>query len=220
MKKYLEFPEFCKALVVFALFMLLQELADLALQAGPAILGCLALTGIRRKCGPRPGGNKRLYLCPVENFQDVEFPTYDMATAGEITVPIPVITGKKFIEIQATYDSTKWGFASKGKTGNQSFEQNISFEVSRLDKESIALASRLLNNPVVIIAVSNTGIPFFLGSTEVPLELEIGGDSGAKGTDPTKMTFTCKNDGYMFPAIPLADTAIFAIEPLPAVVAE
>lgn len=183
------------------------------------ILGCTALVGIRRKCGPKPGGNKRLYIAPVENFQDIEFPTYDMAIAGEITGAIPLIstpTQKKFIEIQAAYDTNKWGFASKGKAGNQSFEQNISFEVYGMDKDSISLVAKLLNNPCVIIARGNNNINYFVGSIDVPLEFEIQADSGAKGTDPQKIAFTAKNDGFMFPVIPMATAATFAVEPLPA----
>lgn len=185
--------------------------------SSPPVFALLALTGIRRKTGPKPGGNKRLYLCPIDYLEDEEFPTYDDAVAGEITDPIPLITGKKFIEIQAAYDTSKWGFASKGKSGNQSFEQNITFDVYGIDKDSIALASRLLNRPCVLIARGNNNINYFVGSIDVPLELEISGDSGAKGSDPQKITFTAKNDGFMFPAIPLSNTSTFAIDPLPAV---
>lgn len=186
-----------------------------------AIFSCVALTGIRRKCGPKPGGNKRLYICPVENFQDVEFPTYEMAVAGEITDPIPLITtptAKKFIEIQAAYDTTKWGFASKGKSGNQAFEQNIMFDYYGVDKDSISLVAKLLNNPCVIIARGNNNTNYFVGSVDVPLEFEVQANSGGKGTDPQKITFSAKNDGFMFPVIPLNATATFAVEPLPAAV--
>ncbi|WP_428657565.1 hypothetical protein [Runella sp.] len=184
-----------------------------------AVYSCLALTGLRRKCGPKPGGMKRLYIAPVEYFQDLEYPTYDDAVTGEITDPIPLIatpTPKKFIEIQAAYDTTKWGFASKGKSGNQSFEQNITFDYYGIDKDSVSLVARLLNTPCVIIARGNNNINYFIGSLDVPLEFEINADSGAKGSDPQKITFMAKNDGFMFPVIPLNATATFAVEPLPA----
>lgn len=186
-----------------------------------AVYSCLALTGLRRKCGPKPGGNKRLYIAPVENFQDIEFPTYDDAVAGEITDPIPLIStpsAKKFIEIQAAYDTSKWGFASKGKSGNQSFEQNIAFDFYGIDVDSTKLVARLLNTPCVIIARGNNNVNYFVGSLDVPLEFEISADSGAKGSDPQKISFTAKNDGFMFPVIPLNATATFAVDPLPAIV--
>ena len=181
------------------------------------ILALTALTGIRRKTGPKPGGNKRLYICPIDQLEDEEFPTYAMAVAGEITDPIPLITGKKFTEIQAAYDTNKWGFASKGKTGNQSFEQNVAFDIYGIDKDSISLVANLLNRPCVIVALGNNNIKYFVGSIDVPLEFEIQADSGAKGSDPQKITFSAKNDGFMFPVIPLGTGATFAIEPLPAV---
>lgn len=181
------------------------------------VLGLVALTGIRRKTGPKPGGNKRLYICPIDQLEDEEFPTYAMAVAGEITDPIPLLAGKKFTEIQAAYDTNKWGFASKGKTGNQSFEQNIGFEVYGIDKDSISLVANLLNRPCVIIALGNNNLKYFVGSIDVPLEFEIQADSGAKGSDPQKIAFTAKNDGFMFPVIPLGTGATFAIEPLPAI---
>lgn len=180
------------------------------------IFALTALTGIRRKTGPKPGGNKRLYICPIDQLEDEEFPTYAMAVAGEITDPIPLLSGKKFTEIQAAYDTNKWGFASKGKTGNQSFEQNVGFEVYGIDKDSTSLVANLLNRPCVIIALGNNNTKYFVGSIDVPLEFEIQADSGGKGSDPQKIAFTAKNDGFMFPVIPLGTGATFAIEPLSA----
>lgn len=181
------------------------------------VMGLVALVGIRRKSGPKPGGNKRLYICPIDLLEDEEFPTYDDAVAGEITDPIPLIATKKFTEIQAAYDTNKWGFASKGKSGNQSFEQSVAFDVYGIDKDSISLVAKLLNRPCVIIARGNNNINYFVGSIDVPLEFEIQGDSGGKGSDPQKITFAAKNDGFMFPVIPLGSAATFAVEPLPAV---
>ena len=183
------------------------------------VMGLVALVGIRRKSGPKPGGNKRLYLCPIDQLQDVEFPTYADAVAGEIITPIPLIltpTPQKFTEIQAAYDTTKWGFSSKGKSGNQSFEQNVSFDIYGIDKDSISLVAKLLNRPCVIIARGNNNTNYFVGSIDTPLEFEIQSDSGAKGSDPQKITFAAKNDGLMFPVIPLGTAATFAVEPLPA----
>ncbi|PMD97392.1 hypothetical protein BWI97_07115 [Siphonobacter sp. BAB-5405] len=187
---------------------------------GSAMMGAVALVGLRRKIGgAKPGGSKRLYIAPIDRFQDVEWPKYEDGVAGEIAGTIPLIStpaAAKFVEIQAAYDTTKFGFASKGKVGNQSFEHNITFKVSRIDKQSIALATSLLNVPCVIIARGNDNQLYVIGTTEVPLELEISGDSGAKGADPKEMTFTCKNDGYMTPVLPMNNSVVFAIEPLPA----
>lgn len=209
-----------KKFVLVCIFLVLGGLSGVKSKAPfPAVFSCLAVTGLRRKCGPKPGGNKRLYIAPVEYFQDVEFPTYDMAVTGEIAGPIPLLatpSAKKFIEIQAAYDTTKWGFASKGKSGNQSFEQNIAFDFYGVDKDSVSLVARLLNTPCVIIARGNNNINYFVGSVDVPLEFEITADSGGKGSDPQKISFAAKNDGFMFPVIPLGTLATFAVDPLPA----
>lgn len=187
--------------------------------AGVISASCLPLIGLRRKCGPKPGGNKRLYIAVAEDFDDVEFPTYDMlATNGKIIGPtIPLTATKKFIEIQAAYDTTKWGFSSKGKVGSQAFEHNISFEVNGIDEDSIKLATRFLNRPLLIVAKGNNNKMYLVGSVDNPLELEMTGDSGAKGTDPQKITFTAKNDGFMTPPAPLDTTIVIPIEALPVV---
>lgn len=194
--------------------------SDIAASAGVITASCLPLIGIRRKCGPKPGGSKRLYLAVVDDFDDVEFPTYDMlATSGKITgTTIPLLAGKTFIEIQAAYDTTKWGFASKGKVGSQSFEQNINFEVNGIDEDSIKLATRLLNRPLLVLAKGNNNKMYLAGSIDNPLELEISADSGAKGSEAQKITFTAKNDGYMTPIAVLDTLVVIPIEPLPVVV--
>ena len=194
-----------------------EYLVDFVSSAGVISASCLPLIGLRRKCGPKPGGNKRLYIAVVDDFEDVEFPTYDMlATSGKITgTSIPLLEDAEFIEIQAAYDSTKWGFSSKGKIGSQSFEQNITFEVNGLDEDSIKLATRFLNRPLLMIAKGNNNKMYLVGSIDNPLELELTGDSGAKGTDPQKITFTAKNDGYMTPPAPLDPLVVIPITPLP-----
>lgn len=193
------------------------HISDFVTSAGVISASCLPLIGIRRKCGPKPGGNKRLYLAVVDDFDDVEFPTYDMlATNGKIIgTTIPLLEEKKFIEIQAAYDTTKWGFASKGKVGNQAFEQNVTFDVNGIDEESIKLSTRLLNRPLIILAKGNNNKMYLVGSIDNPLELEISADSGAKGTDAQKITFTAKNDGYMTPIAPVDAAVVIPIEPLP-----
>lgn len=208
------------ALAIIAVAALNGDLYAFATSSGAITASCLPLLGLRRKCGPKPGGNKRLYIAGVEDFDDVEFPTYDMlATSGKITGPtIPLSTTKKFIEIQAAYDTTKWGFSSKGKVGSQSFEQNITFEVNGIDEDSLKLATRFLNRPLLIVAKGNNNKMYLVGSVDNPLELEMTGDSGAKGTDPQKITFTAKNDGYMTPPAILDTTVVIPIDALPVVV--
>jgi hypothetical protein len=207
------------ALAILAYAVISDNFYAFASSSGMISAGCLPLIGLRRKCGPKPGGNKRLYLSIVDDFDDVEFPTYDMlATSGKITgTTIPLLAEKKFIEIQAAYDTTKWGFSSKGKIGSQSFEQNATFEINGIDEDSLKLATRFLNRPILLIAKGNNNKMYLVGSIDNPLELEMTGDSGAKGTDPQKITFTAKNDGYMTPPAILDSTVVIPIEALPAV---
>ncbi|MDR6195624.1 hypothetical protein [Siphonobacter sp. SORGH_AS_0500] len=206
--------------VAIGIYLFIKEFVQDLFTPGDAVLGLTALTGLRRKVGgAKPGGNKRLYIAPVDWFQDQEFPTYEDGKLGEITGTIPLIllpTPMKFIELQCAYDSTKFSFASKGKVGSQSFEQNITFKINRMDKQAIALVTSLLNVPCVIIARGMDNINYVIGNTEVPLELEISADSGAKGSDEKFTSFTCKNDGYMHPVVPLGADVVFPVEALPA----
>lgn len=224
MKKKLKDYSFLLGFIALGAFLFAQEMFSQLFTApgsiGDTVLGLTALVGLRRKTGgAKPGGNKRLYIAAVDWFQDQEFPTYADGVAGEITGDIPLLqlpTPLKFIEVQAAYDNTKFNFASKGKVGSQSFEQNITFKINRMDKQAIALATSLLNVPVVIIARGMDNINYVIGNTEIPLELESNADSGAKGSDEKFITFTCKNDGYMHPVLPLADDVVFPVEALPA----
>jgi len=195
-----------------------EYFVDFASAAGVISASCLPLVGLKRKCGPKPGGNKRLYIATVDQFEDVDFPTYAMiSTSGKITgTSIPLLEDMEFIEIQAAYDTTKWGFSSKGKIGSQSFEHNATFEVNGIDSDSIKLATLFLNRPILIIAKGNNNTMYLAGSIDNPLELELSGDSGAKGTDAQKITFTAKNDGYMTPIAPLDALVVIPITALPA----
>lgn len=207
--------------VAIGIYLFVKEFLQDLFTPGDAVLGLTALDGLRRKVGgAKPGGNKRLYIAPVDWFQDQEFPTFADGEVGEITGEIPLLllpTPTKFVEIQAAYDNTKFSFASKGKVGSQSFEQNITFKINRMDKQAIALVTSLLNVPVIIIARGMDNISYVVGNTEIPLELEISADSGAKGSDEKFINFTCKNDGYMHPVLPLADDVVFPVAPLPTV---
>jgi hypothetical protein len=150
----------------------------------------------------------------------VDFPTYAMlSSSGKITgTTIPLLEDMEFIEIQAAYDSTKWGFSSKGKVGSKSFEHNITFEVNGIDSDSVRLATLFLNRPILVVAKGNYNMMYLAGSIDNPLELELTADSGAKGTDPQKITFTARNDGYMTPIAPLDALVVIPITPLPALV--
>jgi len=208
------------ALTILAIAVLRGDFYTFATSGGVISASCLPLIGLRRKCGPKPGGNKRLYIAPADIFQDVEFPTYTMlSTSGKITgTSIPLLEDMEFIEIQAAYDTTKWGFSSKGKVGSQSFEHNATFEVNGIDSDSVKLATLFLNRPILIIAKGNNNTMYLVGSIDNPLELEVSADSGAKGTDAQKITFSAKNDGYMTPIAPLDSTVIIPITPLPVAV--
>lgn len=176
-------------------------------------LACTALVGLKRKCqSPTMGGAKRLYIVLTEDLVS-EFLTYDMAkTTGEFAGPIPLVATKKFIEIEAWYDSTKFDTEMKIGAG---FTQSIEFKVIGYDKDIVKVMSLLYEAPVNVVVQGNDDKLYWLGQKYIPMMFESKGVLPEKGTARKEVTFTAKQDGMQVPVFPL--DAALTIEAAPLV---
>ena len=174
-------------------------------------LQCTTLVGLKRRCqDPSLGGSKRLYIVLAEDLTGDPC-TYETAkTTGEIAT-IPLAAGKKFVEIEAWYDTTKWDTEMKAGAG---FSQAIDFEYLGYNKDVVKLAALLYETPVNIIVEGNEGSRYYIGSKYVPIMLDMKATSPAKGNAKKQATFSAKNEGYTFPIMPIATQATFQVEAL------
>ncbi|WP_266364155.1 hypothetical protein [Tellurirhabdus rosea] len=177
-------------------------------------LHALALLGLKRRHNkPSIGGNKRIYLVLTEDLS-AEFLNFDLAlTTGKFSGAIPLVTGKKFVEIEAWYDTTKWDGEMKPGGG---FTQGLEFEALGYDADIVRLQALLYETPVNVIVQGNDDNLYYLGQKYIPLMFECVGTSGVKGTDRKKVTFRAKQDGLTVPVFPLDADVTFAITPLAA----
>ena len=173
---------------------------------------CTALVGLKRKCQkPQMGGSKRLYLVLTEDLSE-EFLSYDLAkTAGEFDGAIPLVATKKFVEIEAWYDTTKFG--SEMKTGS-GFTQDMEFKVLGYDKDIVKLMALLYETPVNAIAQGNDDSLYYLGTKYVPLMFDAKAVIPEKGTSRKEVTFVAKQDGLLVPAFPLSADTTFEVTAL------
>lgn len=171
-----------------------------------------ALTGIKRKTQTLTiGGSKRLYIVFCENLL-TEFLTYELAkTAGKYTGAIPLITGKKFIEVEAWYDTVKFDTEMKIGAG---FTQSIEFKILGYDEDILKFSSLLYEMPVNLIVQGNDDKLYYVGQKYIPIMLEMKGTMPEKGTARKEATFTGKQDGMQVPVFPLDSAVTFAVEPL------
>ena len=177
-------------------------------------LACSPLLGLKRKCQtPTMGGAKRLYIVLTENLT-TEFLTYDIAkTTGEFAGPIPLTPTKKFVEIEAWYDSTKFDTEMKIGAG---FTQSIEFKVIGYDKDIVKVMSLLYEAPVNVVVQGNDDKLYWLGQKYIPMMFEAKGVLPEKGTARKEVTFTAKQDGMQVPVFPLASAITIEAEPLAA----
>lgn len=175
-------------------------------------LACTALVGLKRKCqSPTMGGAKRLYIVLTEDLVS-EFLTYDMAkTTGEFAGPIPLVETKKFVEIEAWYDSTKFDTEMKIGAG---FTQSIEFKVIGYDKDIVKVMSLLYEAPVNVVVQGNDDKLYWLGQKYIPMMFESKGVLPEKGTARKEVTFTAKQDGMQVPVFPLAAAITIEAAPL------
>lgn len=152
-----------------------------------------------------PGGGRRLFLCPTDNFTG-EWPKRADITAGEVTVVPTMVTGPPagtFIEVAISDNSLKLDEALKGATGYQSWEQGLELKVAGYTKEQCAAIEKLLNVDVVAVVILTDGLRVVLGTSLMGLQFEIVHTTGAKGGDRREWTLKAKNDGYQFGYVPL-----------------
>ena len=173
---------------------------------------CSPLVGLKRKCqSPTMGGAKRLYIVLTEDLES-EFLTYELAkTMGQFTGEIPLVTGKKFVEIEAWYDTTK--FDTEMKVGG-GFTQSIEFKVIGYDKDIVKLTALMYEAPVNVVVVGNDDKMYWVGQKYVPMMFEAKGVMPEKGTSRKEVTFTAKQDGLQVPIFPLDSTVTLDVTPL------
>ena len=176
------------------------------------VANCLAITGLKRQCQTLTiGGAKRLYIALTEDIE-TEFLTYELAkSAGKFTGAIPLIDGKKFFEIEAWYDTTKFDTEMKIGAG---FTQGLEFKVLGYNAAIVQLAALLYETPVNVIVQGNDDQLYYIGMKYIPMMFEMKGSLPEKGTARKEVTFTAKQDGMMVPAFPLDSTVTFAVEAL------
>lgn len=172
----------------------------------------LPLVGLKRQSqNPQLGGSKRIYIVLTEHLEK-EFLKYkDLIKTGEWNAPIPLLAGKKFIEIEAWYDSTKWDAGMKPGAG---FTQSLEFDVLGYNKFIVKVMLLLYETPVNVIIQGNDDTLNYYGNKYVPLMFEVAGSSPVKGNAQKKVTFKAANEGFTMPAIPLGPLATFEVEAL------
>lgn len=175
---------------------------------------CTPLVGLKRKCqSPTMGGSKRLYIALTEDILN-EFLNYELAkSAGKYAAAIPMVVGKKWVEVEAWYDTTK--FDTEMKTGG-GFTQSIEFKVIGYDADVVKLMTLLYEAPVNVIVQGNDDKLYYIGQKYVPMMFECKGVMPEKGTSRKEATFTAKQDGLQVPVFPLDVTATFDVTPLAA----
>lgn len=176
------------------------------------VASCTALVGVKRQCQTLTiGGAKRLYIVLAEDLQ-TEFLTYEMAkTVGKFSGAIPLVAGKKFIEVEAWYDTTKFDTEMKIGAG---FTQSLEFKLLGYNTTNVKFATSLYETPVCMIVQGNDDNLYFIGQKYIPMMIEMKGNLPEKGTARKETTFTAKQDGMMVPVFPLDSAVTFDVEPL------
>ncbi|MPR36534.1 hypothetical protein [Salmonirosea aquatica] len=171
-----------------------------------------ALIGIKRKTQMLTiGGAKRLYIVLTEDLLN-EFLNYDLVkSAGEFTGAIPLVTGKKFVELEAWYDSTK--FDTEMKIGG-GYTQSLEFKFLGYNAETVKLSGLLYETPVNFIVQGNDDKLYYIGQKYIPMMCEMKGTMPEKGTARKETTFMAKQDGMQVPIMPLGPAVTFDVTPL------
>ena len=189
-----------------------QKLGDFSFLDGLGFTNCVALAGLKRECQTLTiGGAKRLYIVLCEDIE-TEFLSYNLAkSAGKFTGAIPLLAGKKFIEVEAWYDTAKFDTEMKIGAG---FTQGLEFKILGYGANVVKFSALLYETPVNVIVQGNDDQLYYLGMKYQPLMFEMKGILPEKGTARKEATFTAKQDGMMVPAFPLDSAVTFAVEPL------
>jgi hypothetical protein len=176
------------------------------------VISCTAIVGIKRQCQTLTiGGAKRLYIVFTEDLE-TEFLTYALAkSAGKYTGAIPLKSGKKFIEVEAWYDTTKFDTEMKIGAG---FTQGLEFKFLGYNAEIVKFSALMYETPVNFIVQGNDDLLYYIGQKYIPMMVEMKGVLPEKGTARKEATFTSKQDGMQIPVFPLDAGVTFAVEPL------
>lgn len=192
---------------------LFQQATGISIIDEQGVAMCTALVGLKRNCQTlQTGGSKRLYLVLTEDLES-DVATFALAkSTGEMaTGAIPLVATKKFVEIEAWYDTTKIDMAMKSGSG---FEQGLEFAVMGYNKDIVKLMALLYDAPVNAIVQGNDDSLVYLGSKYIPLLFEVKGVIPAKGNTQKIVTFTAKQDGLSTPPFPLNAAVTFEVAAL------
>jgi hypothetical protein len=175
---------------------------------------CTPLVGLKRKCNKvTMGGIKRLYLVLTEDLLG-DVSSFELAlSTGEFNGSIPLKPGKKFVEIEAWYDTSKIDGEMKSGSG---FTQGLEFKVLGYDKDIVKLKAMLYETPVNVIAQGNDNQLYYLGQKYIPLMFDAKLTIPEKGTARKEVTFSTKQDGFTAPVFPLNEDCTFEVTPLAA----
>lgn len=190
-----------------------QQVTGVSIIDERGVAMCTALVGLKRSCQTlQTGGSKRLYLVLTEDLT-ADVATYALAkSTGEMaTGAIPLVATKKFVEIEAWYDTTKLESAMKSGSG---FEQSLEFAVLGYNKDIVKLMALLYDAPVNAIVQGNDDSLYYLGSKYIPLLFEAKAVVPAKGNTQKMVTFSAKQDGLSTPAFPLNAAVTFEVTAL------
>lgn len=200
-----------KGFVVFSSTSYLLSYA-FKLNLDATMLMCTTLIGVKRKCNNvTMGGIKRLYLVLCEDLQN-DFLSFSLAmSAGEFSGAIPLVAGKKFIEVEAWYDSTKADGEMKSGTG---FTQGLEFKILGYDKDIVKFQALLYETPVNAIIQGNDDRLYYVGSKYIPLMFDTTLVIPEKGTARKEVTFKAKNEGFQHPIMPLGAATTFEVTAL------
>lgn len=190
-----------------------QKITGVSVFDGRGLVMSIALIGVKRSTQKlNTGGAKKLYIVKTEDLT-ADVATFALAqSTGEMaTGIIPLVTGKKFVEIEAWYDTTKWDTAMKSGAG---FEQGIEFGVLGYNKYIVKLMTLLYDCPVNAIVQGNDGQLYYLGNKDVPFLFEAKGVLPGKGNEKKMVTFSAKQDGLATPVFPINDAVTFEVEAL------
>lgn len=190
-----------------------QQMSGISIFDEQGVAMCTALVGLKRSCQTlTTGGSKRLYLVLTEDLES-DVATFALAkSTGELASgAIPLVASKKFVEIEAWYDTTKLDSAMKSGAG---FEQSLEFSVMGYNKDIVKLMTLLYDAPVNAIVQGNDDSLYYLGSKYIPLLFEAKATIPAKGNSQKMVTFSAKQDGLATPAFPLNAAVTFDVTAL------
>lgn len=115
-------------------------------------------------------------------------------------------TGEQPVFIYATEETVKYSAESAGERDGKSFEQKVEFFFPGNKKEAHALATRIKNQPGIILIADSDGRQQIIGSRFIPAYLSPSFDGGQKRADLRGLKFeggAASNQSAVFLETPL-----------------